>query len=53
MTGYLEQVSGASLLLVDDTPEIVVFRFYPNRREIARVALENLIADGRIHPASY
>ncbi|MCH3968351.1 MAG: ribonuclease Y [Atopobiaceae bacterium] len=46
-----EQVSGVSLV-VDDTPETVVLSsFNPVRRETARVALENLIADGRIHPA--
>lgn len=46
-----EQVSGVSLV-IDDTPETVVLSsFEPVRRETARVALENLIADGRIHPA--
>ncbi|SEH61347.1 MULTISPECIES: ribonuclease Y [Atopobiaceae] len=46
-----EQVSGVSLV-IDDTPETVVLSsFNPVRRETARVALENLIADGRIHPA--
>ena len=46
-----EQVSGVSLV-IDDTPETVILSsFDPVRRETARVALENLIADGRIHPA--
>jgi ribonuclease Y len=46
-----EQVTGVSLV-IDDTPETVVLSsFNPVRRETARVTLENLIADGRIHPA--
>ena len=46
-----KQVSGVNLV-IDDTPETVVLSsFDPVRRETARVALENLIADGRIHPA--
>ncbi len=46
-----EQISGVSLV-IDDTPETVILSsFDPVRRETARVALENLIADGRIHPA--
>lgn len=46
-----EQITGVNLI-IDDTPETVTLSCYdPVRRETARITLENLIADGRIHPA--
>ncbi|MDD5796513.1 MAG: ribonuclease Y [Oscillospiraceae bacterium] len=47
----IETITGVDLI-IDDTPEaITLSSFEPVRREVARIALEKLIADGRIHPA--
>lgn len=47
----IEQATGVDLI-IDDTPQaVIISSFDPIRREVARIAIEKLIADGRIHPA--
>ena len=47
----IETLTGCDLIIDDTTEAITVSSFDPVRREVARIALEKLIADGRIHPA--
>ncbi|HYZ90827.1 MAG TPA: ribonuclease Y [Actinomycetota bacterium] len=48
---HFEQVTGVNLI-VDDTPEAILLScFDPVRREVARITIDSLISDGRIHPA--